>query len=298
MPHLDMLHCPPIEGANILLEGLRQGERWYAADVLPIYGGCTHVSRGHSWNDTLTQALLVSIPSKHCLAEVAHKSYLTLLVHWFDDYVDNPELADQVFDMCALHEHRHGAVFKTMGQIGELVTRAIQKTLHPEGAANGFRRTVYGGLIAQAKCRGFHLESLLREYHEISLRGLDEHFAEDASAISPHTYLLTTKGLQELFCAVENHYDPNVAEAWSLIYGPAVYFHNHREEETIGERNEDVHSPTPDELCTMIEIGMRHSKRFYDPLREGRIEQCSFVLKAFETLLPAEVLREYRNVLT
>lgn len=296
MSQLDHL---PIEGASALWKAVRRGEKDFVRDILRIPGTRIHMSKTHSFEDARTQAFILSIPSKENQVEAKRKSYLTFLAHWFDDYVDNSALSDQVFNMKVLYEkrNRRASVFEEMGAVGKLIVDVSTATPHPEGVLKGLYRVFYDGLIGQAKRHGFDLGLLLREYQSISLAGLERGFAEEARTIGPHVYHLTTKGLQELFCAVDKQYDPNVAEAWSLIYCPAVYLHNHREEAWQGEHNTDIPLPTLSELCSMIDIGARHGKRFPDPLRKGREEQLVLVLKSFKRLLPEEILHEYHKVL-
>ena len=70
---------------------------------------------------------------------------------------------------------------------------------------------------------------------------------------------MTNKTAQDFWFAVEPKYEPTLAELWGILYAPAIYFHDDKEERKKGELNLfEKQEPTIEEMVAMIKIAAQH----------------------------------------
>lgn len=284
-----------VQGSEAVIDAVRGGKADFLNKIAAT-GLNADSSQTHSFDDLEAQAFILALPSIRDAEEMRRKAYMTFIAHWFDDFVDRSDQSQSA--VSAMYEHRMDPVraLASMGTVGELAAKTMASTKHPAAALRGFQRMIYGGLVIQADSSGVGTPEALRaEYQRLVSESLTRKFAQEIAGIRPDAYWLTTKTVQELFFSLEQEYNDNIAEAWSLLYAPALYYHNIDEEEDVGEVQPGERPPV-DELKKTMQIGARYATQFQDPLFKERLVQMSFIISAFAQVLPADIYSEYVSI--
>lgn len=287
-----------VPGWEVILRQVRKGEKEFVGELrkrgLDRLG--VHTSRVHSYSDIEVQAFIVGIPSQEFPEEIATKSFWVHGAHWLDDFFDNPEL---VIDAPKMTENRHDIhkILRGMGDIGAIGSTMAQKTAHPEGVYKGLHRMAYGGMIQRSPSQE-ERRRLVQEYGALGVRGIREDLAEEIKTIQPEAYLMTNKVVMEFMNSAEEEFDFSLHEAWNLIYAPALFYHDVGEEAETGELNFSTEEmPRLSEMLKMMRIGKKHLGIIGDARRSLRIDQLRFLLGAFQSVLPQEIISEYQDII-
>lgn len=253
-----------------------------------------HTSSLHGFNDVRVQALIVAIPSNN-EAEMQNKAYLAFVTHFVDDFFDRPDLPPTPAQM---REKRGDidSLVHSVGNLGKFVDLAFTKVKNPTGFKKGLERLMYGGLIQLAESKD-EQKMYLSEYKKIGLKHVDKPVYDDILKIRDIPYWMTTKTIQELFWSTEPKENLTLAELWTLVYAPAIYLHDCREEKKNGELNfYDQKLPTLDEMRGMLTLAKRHIPNYEDELKESRARQLEILINAFTSVLPKEILSAYNEL--
>lgn len=279
-----------------LLAAVRAGEAEFidmlaATGLLQKYGKAT--STVHPYEDIEGHAFILGIPSEDRWEEVQTKSYLTYASHWIDDFFDSPEL---VANPVQLMDDRRdiGTALANMGPPGQVGFAMANRARHPHAVRKALQRMLYGGLI-QRSTNAAQRHALVTEYRDVALRMVDPTLAQEIRTLQPEAYWATNKTVLELLAAAEREVDFTTAELWNLVYAPALYFQDVREENAHGELNFDRHEmPRLAELVGMIQLGARYVARLYSP-ESPQMLQLKFLTLSFQNL-PEAVVEEYRRL--
>ncbi len=292
---LELLYRSVPEGEKIH-RAVKAGHEKFLNEIASFSSeGATSVT--HSWEDTEAQAFILALQSENTEKDAEELAFRTFLAHWFDDYVDIKELSDAEFDFEEVYKNRLNIqqALTAMGSVGKVCLKNIEETEHPDAVFRGFQRVLYGGLFIQAETRGLdETTRLFREYQALSVNGLEEALKKDILSLSPDSYSLTTKTTMEIFST--RFHNPNVTEAWSLIYAPALYNHDYSEEKDVGEAFFSNDIPE-NELLKLIRVGTKHAQQHEDPQIKARIKQLACLIKTFQSVLSPALLREYQTSL-
>ena len=285
-----------VEGSDEILAAVAAGKEKFLKEITSAEGlPPADSSATHSWQDLEIQAFTLAIPSRGNVAEMTSKAHMAFFAHWFDDLIDRPPADPASSQPFTLQGPRRDPeiALGAMGVIGELAKSGISAAKNPEAALKGFKRMMYGAHALRLKSA--EVDKFLLEYQKEGAKGVSRDMRTDIRTISPAAYLLTTKTIQELFLAFEDKFDPDIAEAWSLLYAPAVYYHNIGEEKQRGEAMKQVAEPGISDLTKMIRFGAKHAKRGEDPKLEARIAQMKFLVDSFKKVIPVQLALEYQK---
>lgn len=258
-----------------------------------------HLSSVHSYDDVEVQALILVIPSLNA-AKMRMKAFLTYATHWIDDLFDRFKFEPAIKEKIKSERLNLKSVLLILGcEFSEMFQSLFRYSVHPAAIEKGIHRLLYGGLINHADSL-LEQQQYLREHADLFVNDLHPHLQMEISQkLDPLILSLTNKSAQEFWCACEDTYDPNVVALYSLLYTPALYFHDD-EQERLEQELQFVDTPLPsvDELIIMIQFFRTMNDQYNDPRRTLRAKQLRILLEAFEGVLPAEISRAYRTVLS
>jgi hypothetical protein len=291
-----------VQNYEKILDMVRRGRVYFQDEVRNRNLRPSSTSHVHSDGDVEVHAFALSIPSAGNGTEMIIKSFLVYSAHLLDDHFDNKQLNDRDrYGDISKHRQSHNELLGCMGKVGGLGHyMAHLKGVFPYGVYKALQRMAFGGLIQLADNQGDQ-EMYMGEHKDLALQMVDGEFRGDVQKISPLTYWLTTKTVLEMFFAAEPSppYDPTLAESWNLVYAPALYVHNAAEELDAGEMNFfDNEPPTTDEMLGMIDIGSHYIKKrsSSDSRLPQRVDQLTFLRRAFEPVLPGEISQSYERL--
>ena len=293
-PKLEKLYSIIPEHEKILT-AVRKGREKFEADIAKFGFENPHMSKVHSYEDVEVQAFILGIPADLNLNEIAVKAYHTYGAHFVDDFFDRPNLGPSTETLernCKDIED----CLKAVGTLGLFANRMAEKALHPEGAYKGLHRMIYGSLIQKTPV-GEKQNQHLREFKELGLQGVDEEVAQDIRTIPDITYWETTKTVQEFLFASDPDFNMTRTELWNLIYAPALYYHDIKEEEVQGEINFSE-PPQIEDMLRMIDIGKKHLANYPDPRFSQRSQQLQFLVSVFQKNLPTPIIDKYKELIS
>ena len=254
-----------------------------------------HPSQVHTYDDTLTQAMLLAIPSLGHPDEITAIALMTLFSHWIDDLWDaghTPQL-----EAIVLQQKRVPSVDEIMTAFPDRHLQQFVRGLLNRWSSNryldlGLQRLMLGSLVfsrgpAGDAVRNAHDKMLQVELGVFWQGGLRTYASEFIS--------LTTKANQELFQGFESP-SPGFAQSflYSLLYGPALYYHDFNEEDVMDQGTPETISP--DRVAAHIrQVGL-DLKGHADSRADLRMLQIYAVTESFSNVLPADVAAAYRQV--
>jgi len=278
-----------------ILEGVERGETEYLKkleefDLLSRHS--KHISKVHTYDDVRVQAFILSIPTDGDLDEMTVKSLLTFGTHFIDDFLDRPDLEPGLENLVK-NRHNIEKLLGSMGNVGRFSHFLARRARHPEGVYRGLQLMAYAALSHLAETKQ-EQELYLEENKQFGLQEIPESLKRHLNNMRPLLYWLTKKTAQEIWIACEPRYDSAIAELWNLIYSPALYFHDADEEKKKGELNFLINKhPTIEEMVSMINIATNQIRNFDDVRAQQRLQQLSFLRKAFQRILPTEISQAY-----
>ena len=160
----------------------------------------------------------------------------------------------------------------------------------------GYSRIMLGSLVfsetgAASKARELHRRLIEAELKRptassIKLEDFDEKFVD-----------LTTKTIQELWLGVE---DPpprfDFTFLYSLLYAPALYYHDHQEERRQWEIDAEWEAPNATVAAEHLKKVGKALVTIHDDRRQLRAWQIRSVALSFASVLPKDVLKAYEGV--
>lgn len=259
-----------------------------------------HMSCVHSYEDVEVQAFILALPSVGNDGEMTMKVYLTYATHWVDDFFDQFQFEP---GMKAKVKTERADLKNVLALLGRVFSGTIQTlythSVHSSAVEKGVHRLLYGSLINHADCQD-EQRQYLREHANIFLSDLDPRLqCEIQEKLSPLVVGLTNKTTQEFWFACESIYDPNITALYTLLYTPALYFHDHEEESSEEELQFlSGAAPSNKELIAMIELFRALIDKYHDEKKSLRFRQLSFLIESFQAVLPAEINLAYEKVLS
>jgi len=255
----------------------------------------SHISHVHTYSDLRIQAFLLSIPSLQFPLEILLKTKLVYLSHRFDDSVDQPRILQTVQEVIAYKDDPK-QLLHLFGNVGKYIASGIETCPFPEAVYLGFQRIAYGSMFINTGIER-DLEAFLEEYKRISFNGLDRDVQSSLETISPLSYALTSKTVQEIWFGCETAYNRTLAELWTLLFTPGVLFHDIDEEKEAGELYySHEYTPPIRDINKMIEIAEAFLPNYEDSRIKQRHHQLQCFIKAFRPVLPDSTYRAYENL--
>ncbi len=254
-----------------------------------------HTSAVHGIDDVRAQGFIVAIPSKDYQTMV-NKAYLAFGTHFIDDFFDRPDLPPNEKIMKENRKDLPKIISEVPG-LKEIDTKMAKRSKHPEAYLKGMERLMYGGLISLAKDES-EQDIYLKEYKEIGKRFLDENLLQFINEIRDVVYWTTTKTIQEVLWAPDEDLNMNLSELWSILYSPAIYFHDNEDEIQKGEINFfSKKLPTLEEMTSILSELPLMLERYSDDNLSLRIVQLKYLIHSFTDVLPEKLLKAYKNLL-
>jgi hypothetical protein len=280
-----------------IINAVKEAEKVFIEDVrlcgLAKYG--LHTSAVHGFEDVRVQAFIVAIPANN-YEEMIMKAYMAFGTHLLDDFFDRPDLPPSPSDMKIKRGNIKELLF-TIKALDKFTLLMSEKAVVKEAFFKGIHRLMYGGLIPLAETYE-EQDMYLHEYKEISKKHLDDNIKKEIDKIRNIPFWMTTKTIQELLWSPEPSINLSLTELWSIIYAPALYLHNFKEEQETGELNfHNKELPKVDEMQAMLKVGMVNIPKYKERLSVRRIEQLSFLTKAFSKLFPDEIKKDYEELI-
>lgn len=256
----------------------------------------THLSNVHTEDDTDVQAILLALPSIHDPECMKQKAYFTYVGHWVDDH------CDQSF-RSALQKHEGAANIHSFvafcgsvkGRPFENVVRhLLEKTSVNSLQEYGLHRLLVGAAIFvgaeedRARFRQIHKE-LLKQKLGSELDNLYIGFSEEVID-------LTCKTVQELWFGLEKPAPEfRLSFIYSILFAPALYFHDAKEEERRGEMTPKWGPLGEEQAIHAIQKAAEMASAIDDPLRELRAWQVESLALSFISVLPHRVFVAYNS---
>jgi len=216
-----------------------------------------HLSNVHSLNDTRVHSYILSIPSISHIDEISSKCYITYAAHWLDDIFDRQmntkhfgnrltsQLKSQHYSPDTLVDRRFRSIIK----------KVVDKAKYNDFANQSIYRLMLGSLIFKKdkyaqNAKNVHRYYLIRLLEEDATWILQNKVIELVSDSKYEALIhLTAKTVQELWFACEDIKHPfGYTFLYSILYGPALYYHNKDQEEECREMEPKMGAsgPLPD----------------------------------------------------
>jgi len=274
----------------------------FEADVIKAPPACryVHLSNVHSFPDTRVHSLILALPSIGFTKEIRQKCYLTYAAHWFDDLFDRNITSGRSIEGGGDYD-----LESLIGRNFHNIIGAIANTV-PDHKCLGYalNRLRLGSLIfrngtAMKKAAEDHLKevrSLLSEDSPWTLREAVSEFVEKPeNALFIH---LTAKTVQELWFGCESKQHPfGYTLLFSILYGPALYYHNKEWEVTCKEMDEEMAAgrpPDQEEVSTMImEVATLIASYDQDTRKPLRKIQILTVANSFQFVMDDQIRKAY-----
>ena len=253
--------------SNTVLACVRMGKILFLEELAKhgIDSRFGNLSAVHSYDDVEVQAFILAMPSRERPQEMVTKAFMNYALHFIDDCFDRPDL-EPSYETMVEHRQNIPRLLDSMGNVGRFGHTMAKKTRHPMGFYRGLSRLVYGALV-QLASDAESQDKYLKEYKELFSRGHPQELVRDIKSLRDIVYWLTNKTAQDFWFAVENTYDPTLAELYGILFAPAIYFHDDKEEREKGELNFfGKQEPTIDEMVNMIKIAGKHIEIYNSPL--------------------------------
>lgn len=269
-----------------------------------------HMSNVHSLGDTRVHAFILSIPSVDKPDEVIAKCYLTYAAHWLDDMFDRQinrrHLSRRIFSTD--RKSQYDPAKQVDPKFRLIIERVMTDITHREYASVAIERLMLGSLIFHtgsiAEKAAVQHRNLIRKY----LLDDDDWSQKKAvlnwfNDIMNHMFVhLTAKTIQELWFACEEQKQPfGLTFLYSVLYGPALYYHDKTDEIKCGEMAEGASAagllPDAAAVANVIkDVGRLIAEYEGDPLRKARKIQISTVARSFQIVLEKQVRDAYECV--
>jgi hypothetical protein len=277
-----------------LLAAVRAGRREFEgllakAGLLGEDGPST--SAVHSYQGVELHAFILGIVSAGRWEEVQTKSFLTYASHWIDDFFDSPAKVVNARQMLA-DRHDIRRALANMGRAGQIGFAMAGHARHPAAVFKALHRMLYGGLVQRAK-EYERRRALVGEYLDVAMQFVDPWLIAEIRSLQPEAYWTTNKTVLELLNAAEPNLDFTASELWNLVYAPALYYEDAKEERACGELSFEEHdAPRLPEMLRMVRLGAKYLAR---ALLSGssRALQLRFAARTLPNL-PDEIAIEYR----
>lgn len=265
-----------------------------------LLGSSSHMSCVHSYEDVEVQAFILALPSLGNDEEMRMKAYLTYATHWVDDFFDQFQFESSIKRGIKKHRTDLNAVLALFGEDVLEVNRSLYThSVHKAAVQNGVHRLLYGSLINHADSLE-EQQQYLDEHTSLFFNDLDLPLRHEIrKKLNPLLIGLTNKTAQEFWFGCEKTYDPNVTALYTLLYTPALYFHDYEEESSEQELQFlETAPPSVKDLNTMIELFRDMIGHYHDDRKNLRFRQLQFVVESFQSVLPGDTRRAYENVLS
>jgi|TARA_B100000315_G_scaffold165661_1_gene154309 hypothetical protein len=214
-----------------------------------------HLSTVHTLSDVEVQAALLSVPSVEYVEEIKGKSLLAYFGHWLDDIFDR---------------HRMDTIQKFISrenktpEFADCFNRRRDRNVHnfAQSMCNriggdkgnkfmevGLQRLMLGSLLFNQP------EGIKNQVEQLHRNLLEKHLGDDELIRDFDSKFvdLTTKTVQELWFGLEQWRPPfRLTFLYSLLFAPALYYHDYKEEKQKGELS-DVWQIGPKESIDLIE---------------------------------------------
>ena len=253
----------------------------------------TDMSNVHSPGDTDVHAWILALPSLHSPEEISAKTYITYFSHWIDDVLDRGIGKYYLRDFDGfMYSHRR------------IVSSLKARFPNREEMVDLSLKRLYLG----AKIFAFEEQNAETDHSDLILELLSndkdwkckDRLCEHVRKRDKTLVSMTTKTIQELWFAIEDHDHPfGLTFLYSLLFAPALYYHDQDEEYTYGEvgpayKDREVGALSRESLNERLEeiIKMINVHGESDPRYKLRDLQVKAVGWSFQSVLP-EWLREF-----
>jgi hypothetical protein len=257
-----------------------------------------HISAVHSYEDVAVQAFIAALPSLGRPAEMVRKAYFTYATHWIDDVFDQFNFGPALLRDVRRERRDLSAVLVRLPWTAPVIDSLYASRADAWAIQKGLHRLLYGALINHATSEDEHAR-YLEEHAELFCDDVDARLCRRITAgVSPAVLGLTNKTAQELWFGCEPVYDPNLAALYTLLYTPAFYHHDDREErESLELTTCRRHRFTRHDLTGLITLFAEEIDAYDDPRRPARFAQLALVVRAFDGLLPGPIRKAYEDLL-
>lgn len=284
----------------------------FEADLVNAPAECryVHLSNVHSLSDVRVHSFILALASVSNAEEIRRKCYLTYAAHWFDD----------LFDREINNSHRKGRMVSDRGRESynvlnhidtryhNIINTVAKIPLHSIFVQTVLYRLILGSIIfkknqsARAATK-IHLEYIIRTLKSEVKWSLQNDVIKIVENTENATFIhLTTKTVQELWFACESERHPfGYTMLYSILYGPALYYHNVSHEIACGEMAEQMGASGPlpgfDKVANMIEeVGAIIARYNEDKRRMFRKMQILTMANSFQMVLDERIRNAYVKV--
>lgn len=284
-----------VEESNQIMRAVNKAEMQFKRDVALIgFNDFFHTSSVHGFNDSKIQAFIMAVPSNN-EEDMYNKAYLAFASHFIDDFFDRADLPPTPQQMKEKRNDIRSLVNSVKG-LGEFVDIAAFRVKNVTGYNKGLKRLMYGGLIQLAESEN-EQRSYLSEYKKLGVEYVDKEVADDILKLRDIPYWMTTKTIQEFFFSVDPTENLTLAELWSIVYAPAIYLHDWKEEQEKGELKFYTQKlPELTEMKNMLKLAKNHLPNYKDNLENLRRIQLKILIESFSPVLPPEILAAYQDL--
>jgi len=259
------------------------------------------ISQVHSVHDLHSQAFLPAYASLNHTEEVTKKSEMMYFVHWFDDLVDQGNIkkidaiiaanGEKVFDKLL------SVFFDQPSEINNFIKSFIDK-YRSEAGKKFFRLGLVRVMLGS---KLFQDDSTATKAHDIHQKVLGTALGDQAGIleiINGQFIDLSVKTVQEFWHGLEDPVLPfYYTFLFSILYGPALYYHNFEEE---GNRSESAKGwmrfDEGDAVAMIKSVGEKikiSATAVHDRRLNLRALEIRGVAHTFDIVLPTKVKEAY-----